>query len=127
MYGAVHNERRDRFDSDEETEIDRRDIIIGDFIELLRGISNISEKCSLLAGGTNLSFGKMPLKCFSLVITKHVEVIDELYESIKTFKRNNRLLLSGLKEEQEREKREERLEKKREEETKPERRKTRPL
>ncbi|GAB1218894.1 hypothetical protein ENUP19_0008G0018 [Entamoeba nuttalli] len=127
MYGTTNIIRRDRFDSEEETEIVKRDILFSDFIDLLKGINSISEKCSLLSGGTSLTFGNKPLKCFNLVVTKHIDVINELYETIKAFKKNNRLLLSELKEEEERAKREERLEKKREEETKPERRKTRPL
>ncbi|BFU26574.1 hypothetical protein CL6EHI_154690 [Entamoeba histolytica] len=129
MYGTT-NTTRVRFNSDSDTVIDKRNITINDFIDLLSGINGISEKCHILSGGTRLTFGNSPLKCFNLVILKHIEIIDEIYEIIEDFKKNNRLILSELKEEKEREEREKRIdeaEKKKQEETKPERRKTRPL
>ncbi|GAB1226765.1 hypothetical protein ENUP19_0305G0003 [Entamoeba nuttalli] len=124
MYGTPINVRKDKCSSDDETEIDKRSIIITDFIELLQGINDISNKCSLLTGRMGLTFGAMPLKCFNLVLTKHVEVIEEILDSIKIFKKKNRLILSELKEE---ERRIDEREKKKEEESKPERRKTREL
>ncbi|BFU25660.1 hypothetical protein KM1_323250 [Entamoeba histolytica HM-3:IMSS] len=121
--------RKDRFISDEDTEIDKRDIVISDFINLLNDIESISKQCHLLNGGTRLTFGNNPLKCFNLVILKHIEVIEELYENIKAFKKNNSIILSELKDEEERKERERRLDaaEKKKEESKPERRKTREL
>ncbi|BFU22038.1 hypothetical protein KM1_334720 [Entamoeba histolytica HM-3:IMSS] len=107
MYGAASVGRRDGFDSEDETEIDRRSIVIGDFIDLLTGIVDISKQCSILSGGVDLSLGRMPLKYFNMVITKHIDVIDELYETINTFKKKNKLIITELKEE-EKEKRERR-------------------
>lgn len=120
MYGTPKNNIRDVFiDSEDDTLLDDRKLVITDFIELLKGIDVIYDISRTLTNGVELSLGDIPLKTFNTVINEHVSIINKLGKAIKNFKNNNRLIISKLKEEKKNKE-----EKKIKEETKPQRRKT---
>ncbi|EDR24498.1 hypothetical protein EDI_114370 [Entamoeba dispar SAW760] len=117
MYGTV-NKRNDIFNSSDETVLEDRPLVITDFITLLEDINDISGECNVLTKGIEMTFGDIPLEVFNCVIVKHIDIIDLIFEKIKRFKKDNRLIISKLREEREKN------EKKKEKETKPVRRKT---
>ncbi|EDR21820.1 hypothetical protein EDI_327850 [Entamoeba dispar SAW760] len=128
MYGTPKGYIRNI--SEEETEIEERPLILGDFSRLIKDISLINEKCKILTGGCELTIGDYPFISVKKILEGHIEIIDELEEAVKLFKKNNNLLIDKIKEGKRREEREKRIdeaEKKIKQETKPERRKTRPL
>ncbi|EDR26321.1 hypothetical protein EDI_155160 [Entamoeba dispar SAW760] len=120
MYGIPSNKRPDVFE-DETTELEEENVTLKDFDDLIRDIIHVSETAHVLDGGVSMSFGDIPLTTFSKTIIKHLDVIDLLKKEIKELQKKNRLIISRLRKEENKEKE---LVKKVKEETKPQRRKT---
>ncbi|EDR28244.1 hypothetical protein EDI_054730 [Entamoeba dispar SAW760] len=121
MYGTPANRYPDVFSDEQETEIEEDNASLKDFYDMLSDMFKLAETAHILDYGINMSFGKQPLNVLNNTIIKHLEVIETLKEEIKDFERRNRLIITRLKEEENKGKE---LEKKVKQETKPKRRKT---
>ncbi|EDR28827.1 hypothetical protein EDI_304410 [Entamoeba dispar SAW760] len=122
MYGTKVSNYPDRFiNKEEEITLEENGITIKDLNILINDIIDVSESADILVKGVSVTLGEIPLTTLNKTLSKHLETLEIIKKEIKSLEKRNRLIISKIKKEDDKEKE---LEKKIKEETKPAGRKT---